>query len=70
MKDRHWGQFCDQKGNTLLGSDSLIWFDLRWTRENRDRHASYKRSRYRKHLRHLYNSMTHYVFNGEIREVK
>ena len=63
------GQFCDENGNTLLGSDSIIYFDGRWNQESRDRHARDIRERYRKNFPHLYVSMRHYVFNGIINTV-
>jgi len=71
MKDRHIGEFCDEHGSSvILGTDCLIYFDLRWGRLSRDYHASKQRARYKKNLKHLYDRMTHYVFRGEVRDVQ
>ena len=49
MKDGHLGEFCDEHGNAaILGTDRLIYFDLRWGRLSRDYHASKQRARYKK----------------------
>jgi hypothetical protein len=69
MNNKNLGQFCSENGVTLLGSDSLIYFDGRWSQESRDSHASVTRERFRKNFPHLHSSMTHYVFDGTIRRV-
>lgn len=65
----NYAQFCDQDGNTMLGSDSMILIDGRWNQESRDNHARNVRERYRKHFPHKYFEMRHYVYRGEIRVV-
>ncbi len=69
MNNSNLGQFCDEKGNTLLGSDSIIYFDGRWNQESRDNHARDIRERYRKNFSHLYKSMGYYIYRGNIRIV-
>jgi len=69
MRNKNLGQFCDENGETLLGSDSLVYFDGRWNQESRDAWARETRHRYRKNFPSKYFSMTHYVFRGQIHEV-
>ena len=69
MKNKNLAQFCDENGTTLMGSDSLIYFDGRWSQDTRDNKASAARERYRSGFPSLYAEMTHYAFNGVIRRV-
>jgi len=67
---KHIAQFCDQNGLTCLGSDSVIVIDGRWNQLTIDSIVSTRRNAYKKHMRHKYDSFTHYVYRGVIREVK
>ena len=67
MLNNHIAQFCNESGDTMIGSDSVIIMDGRWNQESRDRHARDMRERYRKHFPHKYAEMTHYIYKGKIR---
>lgn len=66
---KNQAQFCNAKGETLLGTDSLIWIDGRWSQATRDEVASKKRESFRVYLPRLYEAMTHYTYNGRVRRV-
>jgi hypothetical protein len=62
-------QFCDKNGTTLLGTDSLIPIDGRWSIFRRDTQAAVIREAYRKNFPHKYDTMTHYIYRGVVRVV-
>ena len=64
---RNQAQFCDENGNTLLGTDSIIWIDGRWNQESRDRAARDARERFRRYFPEKYLMMSHYIYKGEVR---
>ena len=69
MNGNNLAQYCDEGGNTLLGSDSVFWIDGRWNLRTIGEKASEYRGRYRKNFPHKYEAMTHYVYRGVVRKV-
>lgn len=66
----NYEQYCNKDGLTLMGSDSVIYFDGRWGRNRRDNHAAELRKRYKKNFKHKYDSMTHYTYKGSVYPVQ
>lgn len=61
---------CNDKGETLCGSDGVLVVDGRLSAKKRKEKASEYRERFKSHFRSKYDYWTHVFFAPNIRDAK